>query len=75
MACLGAATIVPLNAEGAALVERLFWIVMRKKIDGLPVREAWPGQIKEAFVEAQRKTKQTWRVTEKHKIIQKKALT
>lgn len=58
---LGAATLAPLNAEGAALVERLFRIVMRQELDGEHFRPVWKGQVEDAFAEAQRKTAQPWR--------------
>lgn len=55
---LGAATIAPLNAEGGALAERLFGIVMRQELGGEGFRPVWKGQVEEAFAEAQRKTRQ-----------------
>jgi len=58
---LGAATVSPLNAEGAALVERLFQIVMRQELEGAKFRPVWEGQVEEAFAWAQRKMAQPWR--------------
>lgn len=58
---MGAATIHPLNAEGAALVEKLFQIVMRQELEGGKFRPVWEGQVEEAFAVAQRTTRQEWR--------------
>lgn len=58
---LGAATIAPLNSEGAALTERLFQIVMRQEIGGERFRPTWKGQVEEAYAFAKKKTRQSWR--------------
>lgn len=60
---LGAATVAPLNAQSAALTERLFQIVMRQEVEGEPAREVWEGQVEEDFRAAKRKTRADWRAT------------
>lgn len=61
-AMLAAATAAPLNAQGAALTERLFTIVMGRKLDEEGAfRPVWKGQVEEAYEWAAKRVYFDWR--------------